>query len=77
MLSGNISWEIFIQGGSVAIEKNPTMMKKTTGIIPVVLNMKKIKGRDNKSPPWIKNDLLFILSEKYPAIIPPKPPIIL
>ena len=66
-----------MQSGSVDIEKNPMMMKKITGMIPVVLNMKKIKGRDNKSPPWIKNDLPFILSEKYPAIMPPKPPIIL
>ena len=66
-----------MQSGTVAIEKKPMMMKKITGIKPEVLNIKKINGRVNKSPPWIKNDLLFILSEKYPAIMPPKPPIML
>ena len=66
-----------MQGGSVAIEKNPVMMKKIMPIIPGFLNIKKINGMDSKSPPWIKSDFLFILSDKYPANIPPKPPMML
>jgi len=50
IFEGKISCDTLIHKGSVDIEKNPTIMKKTTGKMPPALNIKYINGVDKSSP---------------------------
>ena len=60
--------------GRVDIVKKPVNMKNITGTIPGVLNIKKVKGTEKRRPSCTITIPCFILSERYPARMPPKPP---